>query len=97
MVWRLGRHRLSGRPLGDRWSFGFIKETEDQVTEHLNSHLQRVPSRDKKTIDIIERIKADEAEHAQAAAAAGAEELPLPAKRLMQCAARIMTTTAYYF
>ena len=81
---------------GDRWSLGFVKETEDQVVEHLESHLAGVPLKDKTTLAIIERIKRDEAEHAQAARQAGAAELPQPVKSLMRMAAKVMTTTANY-
>ena len=83
--------------MGDRWSLGFMKETEDQVVEHLSAHLQRAPCQDKKTIDIIERIKIDEAEHAQAASAAGGADVPIAVKKLMRYTAKIMTSSAYYF
>ena len=83
--------------MGDRWSLGFIKETEDQVVEHLSSHLRLAPCHDQKTIDVIERIRTDELEHAKAAATAGAHELPTALKKLMQKTAKIMTGTAWYF
>ena len=82
---------------GDRWSFGFVKETEDQVVKHLNSHLAKTPVRDKATLAIIEQIKRDETEHAYAAELAGAVELPVPVKQLMRMTSKVMTTTAYYF
>ena len=83
--------------MGDRWSLSFIKETEDQVVAHLSSHLQRVPCSDRETIGVIERIKADELEHARAASAAGAMDLPAPIKSLMRGASKIMTKSAYCF
>lgn len=82
---------------GDRWSFGFVKETEDQVVKHLDSHLAKAPVHDKATLAIIEQIRRDESEHAHAAELAGAAELPTPVKRLMKMTAKVMTTTAYYF
>ena len=30
--------------LGDKWNLGFLAETERQVGEHLQSHLQKLPS-----------------------------------------------------
>ncbi len=81
---------------GDRWSLGFIKETEDQVVEHLESHLGRVPLKDRTTLAIIEQIKRDEAEHAREAQQAGAAELPRPVKSLMRMTAKVMTTAANY-
>ncbi len=82
---------------GDRWSLGFVKETEDQVVRHLDSHLAKAPVRDKTTLAIIEQIKRDETEHASAAERAGGRELPQPVKSLMRMTAKVMTTTAYYF
>ena len=81
---------------GDRWSFGFVKETENQVIKHLDSHLVKTPANDKTTLAIIEKIKQDEDEHANTAEQAGARELPKPIKLLMQTTAKMMTTTAYY-
>ena len=81
---------------GDRWSLGFVKETEDQVVEHLDSHLAKAPASDKATLAIIKQIRYDETEHANAAEQAGAHELPQPIKSLMQMTAKVMTTTAYY-
>ena len=30
--------------IGDKWSLGFLAETEHQVVEHLSRHLQRLPT-----------------------------------------------------
>lgn len=81
---------------GDRWSLGFLAETERQVVEHLNGHLARLPDDDKRSRAIIEQMRADEGHHATVAIEAGAHELPLPVKSLMRATARIMTTTAYW-
>lgn len=32
--------------LGDRWNLGFLAETERQVEQHLDAHLERVPEQD---------------------------------------------------
>ena len=81
---------------GDRWSLGFVKETEDQVVKHLESHLARISRQDRATAAIIEQIKQDEAEHAQTAEHAGPTELPRTVKSLMRMASRVMTGTANY-
>jgi ubiquinone biosynthesis monooxygenase Coq7 len=86
---------LAGR-LGDRVSLGFLVETERQVEAHLQSHLDRLPAGDQASRAIVAQMKADEAGHAQQALAAGAMELPAPAKALMRAAAKVMTTTAHY-
>jgi ubiquinone biosynthesis monooxygenase Coq7 len=86
---------IAGR-LGDRLSLGFVVETERQVEAHLQSHLDRLPAADHASRAIVAQMKDDEGEHASQALAAGAAELPPPAKALMRAAARVMTTTAHY-
>lgn len=81
---------------GDKWSLGFVVETERQVIRHLDSHLDRLPAHDAKDRAILEQMKQDEAGHATAALAAGAAELPAPVKRLMQLTSKVMTRTAYW-
>jgi len=85
---------LAGR-LGDRWNLGFLAETERQVEAHLSSHLERLPPEDRKSREILERMKADEAHHADVALALGAHELPAPFRGAMRLMARVMTATAY--
>jgi ubiquinone biosynthesis monooxygenase Coq7 len=80
---------------GDRWSLGFMAETERQVEGHLDDHLDRLPSADARSRAILEQMKADEVGHAQAAVAAGGSDLPRPIRGLMKLAARVMTSTAY--
>lgn len=80
---------------GDGWSLGFVVETERQVEAHLASHLQRLPTGDTPSRAIVDQMKREEAEHADAALAAGALPLPAPIQGLMRAAARVMTTVAY--
>jgi len=86
---------LAGR-LGDKLSLGFVMETERQVESHLASHLERLPASDHASRAIVAQMKDDEARHAQDAANAGAQELPMPVKALMRASAKVMTTTARY-
>ena len=81
---------------GDRWSLGFVLETERQVVAHLESHQQRLPSADLRSRRIVARMRADELQHADSAAAAGGRILPLPMRALMRCCARVMTRAAYW-
>jgi ubiquinone biosynthesis monooxygenase Coq7 len=81
--------------LGDKWSLGFLAETEQQVVRHLDGHLQRLPTGDHKSHAILEQMKTDEAKHRDTARDAGGETLPEPVKKLMTLASRVMTTTAY--
>ncbi len=97
-LWYAGAFTLglvAGR-LGDRRSLGFVVETERQVERHLQGHLERLPAADHASRAIVAQMKDDEAAHAQQALAAGAIELPQPAKALMGAAARVMTTTAHF-
>ncbi len=82
--------------LGDRWNMGFLAETERQVEGHLERHLDRLPHTDTRSRAIVEQMKQDEARHAASANAHGAAELPLPVRRAMTLASRVMTGTTYW-
>ncbi len=84
---------LSGL-LGDRWSLGFLAETEHQVVRHLDGHLQRLPANDVRSRLILEQMRDDEGRHATTAISSGGKELAEPIKKLMTLASRIMTSTA---
>lgn len=82
---------------GDRWSLGFLEETERQVVTHLASHLTKLPREDKKSRRIVEQMQRDEAEHAETAQQQGARSLPFPIKWGMKLSAKVMTSVAYFF
>ncbi len=86
---------IAGR-VGDATSLGFVVETERQVEQHLQGHLERLPQADLESRAIVEQMKADENHHAQMASAAGARSLPWPVKLAMRGAAKVMTGTARY-
>lgn len=81
--------------IGDRWSLGFVEETEIQVCAHLESHMARLPDQDERSRRILAQMHADEAEHAHKAKRAGATRLPPPVRKLMKLTAKVMTRTAY--
>lgn len=81
---------------GDRWSLGFVAETERQVTAHLEEHLSRLPPQDDKSRAILEQMKADEMHHATTALEAGGAELPFPIKTAMKLTSKLMTKSVYY-
>ncbi len=81
--------------LGDRWSLGFVVETENQVEAHLADHLNRLPAGDHASRAIVAQMQADEASHALQARQKGAAELPAVARQLMRAAAKVMTTVAH--
>ena len=81
---------------GDKWSLGFLAETERQVVMHLGEHLQKLPEADLKSHEIVAKMQKDEAKHATTAMILGAAELPLFVKIGMRLMSKIMTTVAYY-
>ena len=82
--------------MGDKWSLGFIAETESQVMYHLESHLVLMPKEDIQSKAIIEQMKEDEEKHASLAIELGARELPRYIKNLMKLSSKVMTKTAYW-
>jgi 3-demethoxyubiquinol 3-hydroxylase len=85
---------LAGRA-GDRWSLGFIVETERQVEAHLAGHLDALPAADTRSRELVAQMQRDEARHGREASHAGAAELPGPVRAAMRLAARAMTRAAY--
>ena len=82
--------------IGDKWNLGFLAETEHQVVEHLESHLNKLPGGDLRSRAILEQMKTDELKHATTAIEHGAAELPPPVKKLMAAMSKVMTGTTYY-
>ncbi len=82
--------------LGDKWSLGFLAETEHQVVAHLDSHLQQLPKSDGRSRAVLEQMKIDEAKHATTAIKHGAAALPPPVKKLMTAMSEVMTRSAYW-
>jgi len=80
---------------GDKWSLGFVAETERQVETHLENHLEKLPIEDHRSRAIVDQMRIDEIEHGQAALHAGGATLPEPIQKIMQSISKVMTTTAY--
>ncbi|MDC0577581.1 2-polyprenyl-3-methyl-6-methoxy-1,4-benzoquinone monooxygenase [Gammaproteobacteria bacterium] len=81
---------------GDKWSLGFVHETEEQVVRHLEGHLDDLSLNDKKTEAILEQMQVDESKHSEEALESGAENLPEGLKSVMSVIAKVMTKTSYY-
>ena len=81
---------------GDKWSLGFVAETENQVVKHLDEHLAQVSDEDKKTQAILQQMKIDEGQHATHALHAGGAQLPTPIKKFMVLTSKIMTKTVFW-
>ncbi|TQV88777.1 2-polyprenyl-3-methyl-6-methoxy-1,4-benzoquinone monooxygenase [Aliikangiella coralliicola] len=97
-VWYAGSFAIGAiaGAVGDKWSLGFVAETEHQVVRHLDDHLQKLPSNDHESRAILIQMREDELEHATAALAAGGAELPGPVKKMMGLMSKVMTSTVYY-
>jgi 3-demethoxyubiquinol 3-hydroxylase len=80
---------------GDKWSLGFVAETEQQVCKHLQEHLQTLPTEDERSRRILGQMLVDEGRHAVNAQTAGAAALPAPIKTAMAQLARVMKTAVY--
>jgi 3-demethoxyubiquinol 3-hydroxylase len=81
--------------LGDRWNLAFLAETERQVEQHLDRHLQRLSADDARTRAVVQAMRDDEARHRQTALQLGAVALPVPVYLAMRVASRVMTTVAH--
>ncbi len=81
---------------GDKWSLGFLAETERQVEAHLEGHLSRLPEADARSRAVVEQMKEDESKHATTALNAGGAELPRPVRQLMRLASKVMTKSTYW-
>ena len=97
-LWYAGAYAIGAASgvMGDKWSLGFIAETEKQVCSHLDSHLDHLPDEDRKSRAIVAQMRDEEEEHGENAVDAGAAELPRPIVRLMRATAKVMTKTAYW-
>lgn len=81
--------------VGDRWSLGFVAETEKQVCEHLEDHLRKLPEDDHKSRAVLEQMLIDEEKHGAAAKQAGGADLPAPARAAMTAMAGVMKQVTY--
>jgi len=97
-IWYAGSFALgvASGLAGDRWSLGFLAETETQVERHLDGHLDRLPAGDLRSREIVTQMRDDENRHGAVGRAMGGAELPLLVKLAMRGASRVMTRTAYW-
>ena len=97
-LWYVGAMAIGATAgaIGDKWSLGFVAETEHQVVEHLSRHLERLPQGDVKSRAVVEQMRSDESRHAISAVQAGGAELPYPVKQAMRVASKLMTRSAYW-
>ena len=97
-AWYLGSLAIGATAglAGDKWNLGFLAETEKQVVQHIESHLDKLPDTDFKTRAILEQMHKDENQHATTAIEQGGAELPEPIKQGMRFVSKIMTKTSFW-
>jgi 3-demethoxyubiquinol 3-hydroxylase len=81
---------------GDRWSLGFLVETERQVEQHLDGHLRELPAADKRSRAVVAQMRDDEIRHGQSGTDAGGAPLPLAVRAAMKATSAVLTRTAYW-
>lgn len=81
---------------GDKYSLGFVAETERQVSLHLEQHIHQLPIQDERSYRILNQMNIDELHHRDTALEAGGVELPMPLKFTMTIISKVMTKTSYY-
>jgi ubiquinone biosynthesis monooxygenase Coq7 len=98
-LWYAGSYAIGAAAglAGDRWSLGFVAETERQVVRHLKDHLSCLPSDDDRSRAILEQMKIDEERHGAQAAQSGGSALPAPVRGAMRLVSKLMTRGAYWF
>jgi 3-demethoxyubiquinol 3-hydroxylase len=84
---------VAGRA-SDAVSLGFVAETENQVEQHLNGHLNKIPVGDATSRAIVTQMRTDEVKHAHEAAQSGAAPLPPVIRSAMRVASKLMTSSA---
>jgi ubiquinone biosynthesis monooxygenase Coq7 len=81
--------------VSDKLSLGFVAATEDQVCQHLQNHLEKLPEQDTKSRTIVKQMLIDEQTHAESALEAGGYPFPQPVKHLMTVVSSLMTRSSY--
>ncbi len=81
---------------GDRWSLGFLAETEHQVEQHLDRYRRRLPPHDNKSRAVLATMHDDERHHANTAEEAGGRPLPWPLRLSMKLGSKLMTRSTYW-
>lgn len=97
-IWYAGSFAIGAAAgkLGDKWSLGFVAETEDQVVKHLDEHLASISKQDQKSRAILKQMKIDELHHGTVALEAGGAALPKPVKLIMGLMSKAMTKSSYW-
>lgn len=82
---------------GDKWSLGFVAETEKQVCNHLRDHLDNLSEDDHKSRAVLQQMIIDEEKHGKSAEEAGGAPLPEVVSIAMASVSRVMKLATYRF
>ena len=95
-IWYLGALSIGvvAGLLSDKVSLGFIIATEEQVGQHLASHLLNLPTSDLKSRAIVGQMYEDEIRHAEDAEQSGGQRLPLVVQQIMHWTAQVMISAS---
>lgn len=97
-LWYVGSFMIGAvaGKVGDKWSLGFVAETEKQVIEHLDEHLDKLSENDLRSRSILAQMREDESHHQETALAAGGAQLPWLVRKIMQPMSKVMTRSSYW-
>lgn len=97
-LWYVGSFALGALAgkAGDKWSLGFVAETEKQVEAHLDEHLGKLHKADVASEAVLRQMQRDEIQHGQQAIQAGGAALPSPVKKIMFAVSKVMTRSSYW-
>ena len=79
-----------------RYGAGFIEETEKQVSHHLDDSIDKLPTSDFRSKEMLGYIKVDEAKHEKTAVEMGSEDIPEVVKESMRILSKVMKKITYY-
>ncbi len=82
--------------ISNEFSLGFVAETEAQVSEHLQDHIEQLPIQDKRSREILAQMDVEELHHRELALNSGGAALSPPIRHTMRWMANRMKATAYH-
>lgn len=82
--------------ISDEFSLGFVAETEAQVSEHLQEHIEQLPEQDTRSKEILAQMDIEELQHREAALYHGGQTLSEPVRVSMRWLANRMKEVAYH-
>lgn len=80
---------------GERVNLGFLAATEQQVSQHLEEHLQQLPANDFKSKAILSQMLKEESEHADQALEHGGAVFHKTITKAMYRISRLMVFSSY--